>query len=63
MKKAQLLTLPIGLILLAAAILMEKFLPATDSLDFIVGFLMGLSIVLNIYYIIALVSHKHEKYK
>ncbi|MCX6236061.1 MAG: hypothetical protein NTY07_00660 [Bacteroidia bacterium] len=60
MKRQQVLALPIGMICLAIAILMEKFLPANNFLDFIEGLLTGLSIVLNIYYIFA-VSHKNKK--
>jgi len=49
--RLQLLTLPVGLILLAASILMGKFLPSTPAIDFTEGFLIGLSLVLNVYYI------------
>lgn len=54
MNNRQVLALPIGLILLAIAILIERFLPASDLLDFIVGVLTGISIVLNIFYIFAI---------
>jgi predicted Kef-type K+ transport protein len=60
MKLKQILSLPIGVILLAVAILMEKFLPETRTLDFIEGILMGLSIVFTITYII-MVSKKARK--
>lgn len=56
MKLAQKLTLPIGLILFATYALMDVFLPATNPFDFIKGFLLGLSIVLNIYYIVAIIK-------
>lgn len=61
MKINKLLTMPIGLILLAIAILMDKFLPSNDSLDFIEGFLIGLSIVLNIVYIWAIIQKSKTK--
>jgi len=48
------LTMPIGLILLAISLIMNKFLPSNPLFDFIEGFMMGLSIVLNIVYIIAI---------
>ncbi len=51
MKYKQILEWPLGLILLAVAILIERFLPENDGLDFIAGFLTGLSIVLNLGYI------------
>jgi hypothetical protein len=51
MKYKQLSSQPIGLLLLAIAILIERFLPENNGLDFIAGFLFGLSIVLNISYI------------
>jgi hypothetical protein len=60
MKTKDVLAMPIGLTLLAIAILLMKFLPATSVFDFTEGFLIGLSIVLNIYYIYA-VSQKSKK--
>jgi uncharacterized protein YqhQ len=51
MRLQQVLVLPIGMILLTSALLMEKYLPANNLLDFIEGLFTGLSIVLNIYYI------------
>jgi len=51
MKYKQALALPIGLILLAIALLIERFFPENDGLDFIAGFLIGISIVLNLIYI------------
>ncbi len=60
MKLKKVLTMPVGAILLAIAILMEKFLPGSNLLNFIEGFLIGLSIVLNIYYGIV-VSKKNKK--
>jgi hypothetical protein len=60
MKLAQKLTLPIGLILLATYALMDNFLPETRTMDFLKGFLLGLSIVLNIYYIIVLIKWAKE---
>jgi hypothetical protein len=55
MKLIKALSMPIGLILLSIAIVMDKFMNQNDTLDFLIGFLYGLSIVLNIYYIIAVV--------
>lgn len=60
MTRKQLLALPIGMLLLAIALLMEKFLPGNNFLDFTEGFLIGLSIVLNIYYLIG-TSRKVKK--
>jgi len=61
MKIKQVLALPIGMIFLAIAILMEKFLPSNHLFDFMVGLFTGLSLVLNIYYIFAIA--KNEKVK
>ena len=63
MKIQQVLALPIGMIFLAIAILMEKFLSTNNFLDFIEGFFTGLSIVLNIYYIFVIAKNKNEKVK
>jgi len=53
MKLQQVLALPVGMICLAVAILMEKYFAGNNYLDFIEGLLTGLSVVLNIYYIFA----------
>ena len=58
MKLQKILSLPIGMICLALGILMEKFLPINNTLDFIEGFLIGLSIVLNIYYIFITITKR-----
>jgi hypothetical protein len=58
MKFQKILSLPIGMICLAVGILMEKFLPSNNTLDFIEGFLIGLSVVLNIYYIFVIASKR-----
>ncbi len=50
MKTHNLLTMPIGIILMALALIMIKFFPGNNINDFIEGFLIGLSIVLNIFY-------------
>ncbi len=50
--RLQLLTLPIGVVLLTVSILMEKTLPSTPAYDFTEGFLMGFSLVMNVYYLI-----------
>ena len=41
------LMLPIGMISLALALLIDRFLPHDTLFDFIVGVLVGMSIVLN----------------
>jgi hypothetical protein len=51
MKFKQLTERPIGVLLLAIALLIERFLPENNGLDFLAGFLFGLSIVLNITFI------------
>lgn len=51
MKNKHFLTLPLGLILLAIALILQRFFPENDEFDFIAGFLIGLSIVLNLTYI------------
>ena len=43
---------PVGLVLLASAILMNRFLPEHPFLDFLEGLFLGLSLVLNIGYLI-----------
>lgn len=63
MKLKYILTLPLGMVLLAIAILMGKFLPASNYLDFIEGLLIGLSVILNIYYIIAIIRHTKKESK
>lgn len=50
MNNQPVLTWPLGTGLFAIAILMNRFLPATNLFDFIEGFLTGLSIVLNLRY-------------
>jgi hypothetical protein len=47
----QILSLPIGLILLAIAIVVQQYVPSNGNIDFFVGLLFGLAIILNIYYI------------
>jgi len=63
MKLKYILTLPLGMVLLAIAILMGKFLPAGNYLDFIEGFLIGVSVVLNLYYIVAIIRHTKKESK
>jgi len=53
------LAMPIGMILLAIAIILNRFLPENNVNDFLIGFLFGLSIALNIYYIF--ISVKRNK--
>jgi len=45
------LALNIGVLSLAIALVIERFLPSNNGLDFIAGFLFGISIVLNMSYI------------
>jgi hypothetical protein len=61
MKLKQALAMPIGMLLLAVAILMGKFLPHSKIFDFVEGILTGLSIVFNIYYIVAISQKTKEK--
>ncbi len=42
------LALPIGLLSLAIALIIERFLPSSDGFNFIAGFLFGISIVFNL---------------
>jgi hypothetical protein len=58
-KMKQLLAAPIGVILLALSVLVTRFFPSTAFFDFFSGFLLGLSLILNIYYII-IISIKHK---
>lgn len=62
MKIKEVLALPIGMVFLAIAILMEKFLPANNVRDFIEVLLMGLSVILNVYYC-GILYQKNEKKK
>jgi len=41
----------IGLLSLAIALVIERFLPSNNGLDFIAGFLFGISIVFNLSHI------------
>ena len=59
MKVKQILNRPIGFILLALAILIDKFLPQSNPLDFMCGLFTGLSLVANGYYIFV-VSKKRQ---
>jgi hypothetical protein len=61
MKLKYLLSLPVGMVMLGIALLMEKFLPSNNFLDFIVGLLIGLSLVLNIYYIGSVIRHSRKE--
>ena len=63
MRLQYILTLPLGMVLLAIAILMEKFLASNCYLDFIEGLLIGLSLVLNIYFIVAIIRHTKKESK
>jgi hypothetical protein len=45
------LAMPLGLLSLAIALIIERFLPSNQGLDFLAGFLFGISIVFNMSYI------------
>lgn len=47
----KILSMPIGMICLSIAILLERFAPDTTIIAFTVGLLTGLSLVLNVYYL------------
>lgn len=53
--------LPIGIFALAAAILMERFLPSGQGYNFIEGFLFGISIVFNMSYVFRLRNQQKEQ--
>ena len=50
-KTLQSVSLPVGMISLAIGIILNRYFPDNNATDFSIGFLFGLSIVLNIYYI------------
>ena len=52
MKLVRALAQPVGMIFLVIALIMDKFLPATNLFDFVKGLFFGISIILNIYYIV-----------
>jgi predicted Kef-type K+ transport protein len=54
------LALPIGILALVSAILMERFLPSTEGLNFIEGLLFGMSLVFNMSYILGLRKQQKE---
>lgn len=56
-KILQILSLPVGIILLVLALVIEKYLPETRFFDFLAGFFLGLSAVFNIFYIIVAVKN------
>lgn len=60
MDKKKNLTMPVGVILLALAIIIEQFVPSSNISNFFIGLFIGLSIVLNIYYLI-IVSKARKK--
>jgi len=43
--------MPIGVLSLVAALLIERFLPSNEGFNFISGFLIGISLVFNISYL------------
>jgi hypothetical protein len=61
MKLYQVLAWPIGGLLFVIAMLMRQFLSSNHTLDFIIGMLMGISAVFNIYYIIVTVRNAKKQ--
>lgn len=59
----QLASIPAGMIFLVFAILIDRFLPQTNFLDFLAGMSTGLSIVLNVRYVLAIAKNKQLKLK
>lgn len=60
-KVLQILSLPIGMILLGIGITIGRYLPQNNTSDFLTGFLVGLSIVLNLYYIFTTTKKKKDQ--
>jgi hypothetical protein len=60
MKYQKFSTLPIGLMFFAIALVMERFLPLCNLVNFSCGLLIGLSIVLIIYHF-GILYQKQEK--
>lgn len=62
MKKYSLqsVAMPIGMISLVIAIILTRYFKETNLLNFISGFLFGLSIVLNLYYIYKVQANKRK---
>jgi len=54
------LYMPVGMICLAIAVLMDKYMDDGTFIDFIKGVLYGLSIGLNLFYIFALTNKNKE---
>jgi len=50
------LYVPIGIICLAVAVLMDKYMMETTFIDFFKGLLYGLSIALSLFYIIMMMN-------
>lgn len=61
MQQKYVLTLPLGMILLTISILMDKYLPSNNILDFIETFLIGLSLVSNLYFIRSIIKTSREE--
>ncbi|MBW8334208.1 MAG: hypothetical protein K0M40_19480 [Prolixibacteraceae bacterium] len=59
----QLASIPAGMIFLVFAILIDRFLPQNNFLDFLAGMFTGLSIVLNVRYVLAIAKNKQLKLK
>jgi len=53
--------LPIGILALAAAIMMERFLPSSQGTSFIEGFLFAISVIFNMSYVYRLRNQQKEQ--
>lgn len=62
MKKnfVQPIAMPVGMVCLVIAIILSRYVAATKLVDFITGFLYGISIVLNLYYIYTVARNKRK---
>jgi hypothetical protein len=61
MNTEQIQNRPIGVIFLAVALVINRFLSGSPFLDFMAGLLTGLSLVLNIKYIVAIANQRKLK--
>lgn len=64
MKCKQILAAPVGPAILTLTIILDRYLPnSTGTYDFLIGFMYGLSLVLNITYIIIKAKYLRDKSK
>lgn len=61
MKMKKILSMPVGAILLAIALIIERFVPTSNISSFFIGMFIGLSLVLNIYYLIIVSKEKKKE--